>query len=56
MPYVEDRNQVLQNLPTALRDLIIDAPEVEFATLTRGGAPISNPLFHYIGADGSTID
>jgi hypothetical protein len=47
---------ILPHLPEEVREVLLTAPEVEFATLSAKGQPINNPLFYYFGDDGRTID
>jgi hypothetical protein len=47
---------VLKEMPEQVRAVLAGAREVEFATLSAEGVPVNNPLFHYFGPDGTTID
>jgi hypothetical protein len=47
---------VLIDVPDEIRQVLITAQEVEFATMSAKEVPINNPLFHYFGKDGTTID
>jgi hypothetical protein len=47
---------VLQEMPEAIRAVLAEAREVEFATISARGVPVNNPLFHYYGPAGTTID
>jgi hypothetical protein len=51
-----DASEFRGDFPADIKRFLLDAPEVEFATLTAKGAPINNPLFFYFGGDGRTID
>ena len=47
---------VLQEMPEQIRAVLAEAREVEFATISARGVPVNNPLFHYYGPAGTTID
>jgi hypothetical protein len=47
---------VLEEMPEQVRAVLAGAREVEFATLSAGGVPVNNPLFHYFGPAGTTND
>ena len=47
---------VLQEMPEQIRAVLAEAREVEFATISARGVPVNNPLFHYYGSAGTTID
>jgi Pyridoxamine 5'-phosphate oxidase len=47
---------VLQEMPEQIRSVLAEAREVEFATISARGVPVNNPLFHYYGPAGTTID
>jgi hypothetical protein len=42
--------------PHELQEILTSAVEVEFATLTRSGAPVANPLFPYYDTGARSID
>ena len=43
-------------IDSEIQDALLDTRESEFATLTRSGQPIANPLFHYYSHGAPTID
>jgi len=45
-----------RTIDSAIQQALLDTTESEFASLTRGGQPISNPLFHYYSPGAATID
>lgn len=45
-----------RTIDSTIQQALLDTTESEFATLTRGGQPISNPLFHYYSPGAATID
>jgi hypothetical protein len=47
---------VLQEMPEQIRAVLAEAREVEFATISARGVPVNNPLFHYYGPAGTTVD
>ena len=44
------------SLPESVQAMIASVKESEYATLTRAGTPIANPLFHYYRPGNATID
>lgn len=56
MPKFEAPEQIFPDLPEEVREVLLTAPEVEYATLTKARVPVNNPLFHYFRKGGKTID
>ena len=56
MTHAQLPDGVLREMPEEVRAVLAEAREVEFATLSAGGVPVNNPLFHYYGSAGTTID
>ena len=56
MTHAQLPDGVLKEMPGHVRAVLAQAREVEFATLSAGGVPVNNPLFHYFGSNRTTID
>lgn len=56
MPQAQLPDWALAEMPEEIRAVLAESREVEFATLTARGVPVNNPLFHYYGPAGTTID
>ena len=56
MTHAQLPDGALQEMPEQIRAVLAEAREVEFATISARGVPVNNPLFHYYGAAGTTID
>ncbi|MEM7098638.1 MAG: hypothetical protein AAF541_10310 [Pseudomonadota bacterium] len=49
-------NDGFKSAPLDLQEIISTVKESEYATLTRAGMPVANPLFHYFKPSAPTID
>jgi len=56
MSNFDNAERIFPYLAQEVREILLTAPEVEFATISANGHPINNPLFHYFGDNGQTID
>jgi hypothetical protein len=51
-----DHAIILPDVPDEVRQALLVAPEVEYATISAGGLPICNPVYYYFNRSGATLD